>query len=194
MQTAQTSLSLYLRRRRRRRIGIIIAGLIALAVIVALIFFALQNKASFFRVPSDITAADLASPRQLRLGGYVAKGSVRHGPGAEVDFAITDFHRERQVRFNGILPDLFREGQGVIAEGHFDQSGLFIAERVLAKHDEKYVPKNVADRIKAAGGADSGKTMRGEATRGETIHGAAAVPADAVRGGEGGQWGEGAQP
>lgn len=146
----KTVLNIYLRRRRRQRFMIILLGLCFLTALVALIFYALQDKASFFRLPGDITAADKLSHRQFRLGGYVAAGSVRHEENARVHFEVTDFHHSESVSFQGILPDLFREGQGVIAEGRFDADGNFIAERVLAKHDENYVPKDVADRIKTA--------------------------------------------
>lgn len=156
MQTPQVSLNLYLQRRRKRRIVIIISGLCFLAALVALIFYALQDKASFFRIPSEITAEDKASHRLLRLGGYVENGSVKRETSTNIHFTVTDFHHSQDVYFNGILPDLFREGQGVIAEGRFDDKGLFAAERVLAKHDEKYVPKDVSDRIKAAEGKTAG--------------------------------------
>jgi len=148
--SAQTSLNIYLRRRRARRWLIIIAGAIFIAAIVLLIFYGLRNKASFFRTPSEITAEDRLSHRQMRLGGYVEKGSVKRGGGAEIQFKVTDFKHDEPVEFNGILPDLFREGQGVIAEGNFDKTGQFIADRVLAKHDEKYVPKDISDKIKTA--------------------------------------------
>ncbi|KAA6206427.1 MAG: cytochrome c maturation protein CcmE [Candidatus Tokpelaia sp.] len=163
MQAPQTSLNLYLKRRRRRRIIIIISGLCFMVVIVALIFYALQDKAGFFRIPSDITAADKISHRLLRLGGYVENGSVKRETGANIRFYVTDFHHKQEVRFNGILPDLFREGQGVIAEGRFADNGVFIADRVLAKHDEKYVPKDVADRIKAAEGRETKNSLPGRA-------------------------------
>lgn len=153
MQAAQASLHIYLKKRRRRRALIIFIGLVFMTAITALIFYALRDKAGFFRIPSEITAADKASQRLLRLGGYVEKGSVaRSKDSAEIRFAVTDFHHSQAVVFKGILPDLFREGQGVIAEGRFDAAGGFIAERVLAKHDENYVPKDVSERIKAAEG------------------------------------------
>lgn len=150
MQEVQTSLNLYLKKRRRRRFIIILAALCFITAIVALIFYALRDKASFFRIPSEVTMEDKVSHRLLRLGGYVENGSVKRGQGTHISFVITDFHHAQTARFNGVLPDLFREGQGVIAEGRFDAAGVFIADRVLAKHDEKYVPKDVSDRIKKA--------------------------------------------
>jgi len=161
MQTPQTSLNMYLKRRRRRRLALVFCGLCFIAAITALIFYALQDKAGFFRIPSDITAEDKSGRRLLRLGGYVEPGSVERASGTDMRFYVTDFHQRQQVRFNGLVPDLFREGQGVIAEGRFDADGLFIADRVLAKHDENYVPKDVADRIKAAEGRSGNDSPAG---------------------------------
>lgn len=145
----KTSLKSPFARRRKRRLWIVVAGVCILACAVGLIFFALRDTASFFRLPSEITQADRASQTPLRLGGYVEKGSVKRDAGPAVRFRVTDLRSSEPVFFNGILPDLFREGQGVIVEGRFNASGVFIAGRVLAKHDEKYVPKDLADRLKA---------------------------------------------
>jgi len=147
----ETSLNLYLARRQKRRLWVIFAGICILACVAGLVFFALRDTVSFFRVPSDITAEDRVLQTRLRLGGYVEKGTVKHIADTQVRFRVTDFRNSEQVYFNGILPDLFREGQGVIVEGRFDASGIFIAGRVLARHDEKYVPKDLADRLKAQG-------------------------------------------
>jgi len=141
----------YAGRRRKRRLQLVTAGVCVLACALGLIVFAMRDTASFFRVPSDITAADKALHKPLRLGGYVQTGTVERHEGTQVNFNVTDHRKTQAVRFNGILPDLFREGQGVIVEGRFDASGMFIAERVLAKHDEKYVPKDLADRLQAQG-------------------------------------------
>lgn len=129
----------------------IIIGIVVLAAAVGLVLYALRGTTSFFRTPSEVTADDIQSHRPLRLGGFVEKGSVHYGSGAKVSFVITDYTKTNRVEFTGILPDLFREQQGVIVEGHFENAGNFIASRVLAKHDENYVPKDIADRLKQQG-------------------------------------------
>lgn len=145
------SIQLGLKRRKKKRLLMILLGLVVLGIAAGLVLYAMRGTASFFRMPSEITQEDMQSGRPLRLGGFVEKGSVNKKQGTEVSFVVTDFSKEEPVLFNGILPDLFREGQGIIAEGRFDQSGNFIADRVLAKHDETYVPKDIVDRLKAQG-------------------------------------------
>lgn len=140
-----------LRRRKTRRLFSILGGLMVLAVATGLVLYAMRGTASFFRMPSEITQEDIQSGRPLRLGGFVEKDSVQKHTGTKVDFVITDFSHQEKVQFDGVLPDLFREGQGIIAEGHFNQEGAFIADRVLAKHDETYVPKDIVDRLKKQG-------------------------------------------
>lgn len=140
-----------LRRRKTKRLFMILGGLFVLAIATGLVLYAMRGTASFFRMPSEITAEDIQSARPLRLGGFVEKGSVEKKDGTKVLFVITDFSHRENVQFDGVLPDLFREGQGIIAEGHFNQDGNFIADRVLAKHDETYVPKDIVDRLKAQG-------------------------------------------
>lgn len=142
---------MHLARRRKRRFFILVLGICILAFAVGLVFFALHGTASFFRTPSEITDMDRKSHAALRLGGYVEKGTIERDAETGVRFRVTDLRSSQEVRFNGILPDLFREEQGVIVEGSFDTSGIFTAERVLAKHDEKYIPKDLADRLKAQG-------------------------------------------
>lgn len=138
-------------KRRRTRFIMIIIGIVVLAAAVALVLYALRGTTSFFRMPSEVTADDIQSHRPLRLGGFVEKGSVQYSAGAKVNFIITDYTKTERVEFTGILPDLFREQQGVIVEGHFENPGDFIASRVLAKHDENYIPKDIADRLKQQG-------------------------------------------
>ena len=140
-----------LRRRKTKRLMMILGGLVVLAVAAALVLYAMRGTASFFRMPSEITGEDISSGRPLRLGGFVEKGSVNKENGTRITFAITDFSNKETVKFDGVLPDLFREGQGIIAEGHFKPEGVFVADRVLAKHDETYVPKDIVDRLKAQG-------------------------------------------
>ena len=105
----------------------------------------------FFNSPSDIAEKHVAPGTRIRLGGLVKPGSVARGDELAVRFAVTDGHREIAVAFTGALPDLFREGQGVIAEGALDGAGLFKADTVLAKHDETYMPREVADALKRQG-------------------------------------------
>ena len=102
-------------------------------------------------MPADLTTASLQPGQRIRLGGLVEKGHVERGQGATVAFSVTDNQKDVKVSYTGILPDLFREGQGVITEGSFDANGVFVADSVLAKHDENYMPKDVADKLKAKG-------------------------------------------
>lgn len=147
----RSSIQKGLRRRKTKRLFLILGGLVVLAIATGLVLYAMRGTASFFRMPSEITAEDIQSARPLRLGGFVEKGSVEKKDGTKVLFVITDFSHRENVQFDGLLPDLFREGQGIIAEGHFNQNGNFIADRVLAKHDKTYVPKDIVDRLKAQG-------------------------------------------
>ena len=102
-------------------------------------------------MPADLKAATVEPGQRIRLGGLVAEGSVVHGQGAEVTFGVTDKKDTVKVTYTGILPDLFREGQGVVTEGTFRPDGVFVADSVLAKHDERYMPKEVAEGLKAKG-------------------------------------------
>ena len=113
--------------------------------------FALGQKASYFYMPADLAKADVAPGQRIRLGGLVENGTVVRGEGTEVAFAVTDTEKSVKVVYTGILPDLFREEQGVITEGTFGADGVFVADSVLAKHDENYMPKEVADSLKAKG-------------------------------------------
>jgi cytochrome c-type biogenesis protein CcmE len=137
--------------RKQKRLTIIVTGLSVLAVAAALVLFALRQEIVFFRTPSDLVDAPIAQGVRMRLGGLVEKGSVTRGEGTKVSFAVTDTIKEVQVSYEGILPDLFREGQGVVTEGTFGSDGTFVADSVLAKHDENYMPKEVADSLKAKG-------------------------------------------
>lgn len=147
----RTTIQKGLRRRKTKRLFMILGGIVVLAIATGLVLYAMRGTASFFRMPSEITTEDIMSGRPLRLGGFVEKGSVSKDSGTHITFAITDFSKNETVKFNGVLPDLFREGQGIIAEGHFTHDGVFVADRVLAKHDETYVPKEIVDRLKDQG-------------------------------------------
>lgn len=145
------SMQSIMRRRRRQRFYLIAAMLVILVCAVTLIVYAVGTMGNLYRLPSEITMADKQSGNTFRLGGFVEKGSVQHDSSNRIVFTVTDFKKGERVTFNGILPDLFREGQGVIIDGHFDHDGVFVATQVLAKHDEKYIPKDTVDRLKAEG-------------------------------------------
>jgi cytochrome c-type biogenesis protein CcmE len=126
------------------------SGFVLIAVL--LVTFAFSQSITYFFMPSDLATTRIASGTRIRLGGLVAEGSVRRSGGARVAFSITDGSGTIPVSYTGILPDLFREGQGVVTEGAFDAvSHAFVADTVLAKHDENYMPKEVADRLKEEG-------------------------------------------
>jgi cytochrome c-type biogenesis protein CcmE len=126
-------------------------GVTLLAVAALLVMFALRDTVVFFRTPSEVASLAIKPGERFRLGGLVAEGSVKRGGGTAVEFAVTDTARTISVRYTGILPDLFREGQGVVTEGRLDAGGIFMADTVLAKHDENYMPPEVAKALKEKG-------------------------------------------
>lgn len=138
--------------RKRRRLYVVITGMLLLSSAVALTLTAFKESVTFFYSPSDLKA-DAAPPgRSIRLGGLVEEGSVRRqANGVTVEFRITDLSESVPVTYQGILPDLFREGQGVVSEGTLGPDGVFRAREVLAKHDENYMPREVADVLKETG-------------------------------------------
>ncbi|MGI9520336.1 MAG: cytochrome c maturation protein CcmE [Hyphomicrobiaceae bacterium] len=137
---------------RKQLRGLAIGGGVAvLAIAVILVLFAMRGAIVYFYTPSDLAAAKVEQGQRLRLGGLVAAGSVIRGSGTKVAFRITDTLQTVSVQFDGILPDLFREGQGVVAEGILDKAGVFQADTVLAKHDETYMPPEVAKSLKEKG-------------------------------------------
>ena len=137
--------------RKQRRLVLIAAAGLVLAGAVALILTQLNSSITFFKSPSEITAEKIAPGTRLRIGGLVETGSVEKTDGQHVAFKVTDGNGSLPVRFTGILPDLFREGQGVVAEGVLQGDGSFTADTVLARHDEKYMPREVADALKKQG-------------------------------------------
>lgn len=138
--------------RKQKRLAIIGGGVSFIAAAVLLVMFALRQEIVFFNMPSDVVAHPVGPDRRIRLGGLVEAGTVKRGEGSTVTFSVTDATASVPVTYTGILPDLFREGQGVVTEGKFVAgSDVFVADTVLAKHDEKYMPKEVADRLKAQG-------------------------------------------
>lgn len=137
--------------RKGKRLSIIAGAGAFLLAASGLTFYALGQKASYFFMPDDLRTASVAPGQRIRLGGLVEEGTVKREGGTEVEFAVTDKLNSVPVTYTGILPDLFREGQGVITEGAFRADGTFIADSVLAKHDETYMPKEVADGLKEKG-------------------------------------------
>ncbi|MGH8496896.1 MAG: cytochrome c maturation protein CcmE [Gammaproteobacteria bacterium] len=134
-----------------RRQRMILVGLVLLGVGLAAGFAlrAFQENLLYFYSPSEVLAGKAPADRQFRLGGMVADGSVERAPGSlEVRFVLTDFAHTVPVRYTGVLPDLFREGQGTVARGQLSADGEFVAEEVLAKHDENYMPPEVAQSLK----------------------------------------------
>ncbi|WP_413206576.1 cytochrome c maturation protein CcmE [Rhodospirillum sp. A1_3_36] len=136
--------------RKKRRLYFVVLGMLALAAAAALTLTAFQDNLVFFYSPSDIKEKGVEEGRRFRVGGLVEEGSVVRN-GKTVDFVVTDLVNSVPVTFTGILPDLFREGQGVVAEGALESDGTFQASNVLAKHDEKYMPPEVAEALKASG-------------------------------------------
>jgi cytochrome c-type biogenesis protein CcmE len=137
--------------RKQRRLALIGSGLAVLAVAAALVLSALKDSIVFFNSPTDVVEKHVQPGARIRLGGLVQPGSLKRGDNLAVRFEVTDGNRAVPVAYTGILPDLFREGQGVVAEGSLDPAGLFRADTVLAKHDENYMPKEVADALKKQG-------------------------------------------
>ncbi len=137
--------------RKQRRSVFIGVGFAVLAAAAALVLVALQDSIVFFYSPSDIAEKHIKPGQRIRLGGLVAEGSVKRGEGTVVKFAVTDTIKTINVSYQGVLPDLFREGQGVVTEGQLTADGAFRADSVLAKHDETYMPPEVADSLKKKG-------------------------------------------
>jgi cytochrome c-type biogenesis protein CcmE len=134
------------RKKKMLTLALVVAGL---AIATALILTAFEKNLMYFYSPSEIAMGDAPENRPFRIGGMVVKGSVvREKDTLGVWFNLTDYANERMVYYKGILPDLFREGQGIVAKGGLNETGLFVATEVLAKHDENYMPPEVADALK----------------------------------------------
>ena len=152
--------------RKQRRATFIGLGVGTLAVALFLVLFALRDTIVFFHTPQDVVEKQIPAGKRIRLGGLVADGSLKRGEGLTVTFAITDTAKTIAVTYTGLLPDLFREGQGVVAEGKLDPAGRFLADTVLAKHDENYMPPEVAKALKEQGvWKHSGKDPKGSVTK-----------------------------
>jgi cytochrome c-type biogenesis protein CcmE len=146
--------------RKQKRLALIAGGVSFICAAVILVMFAFSQSVAYFYVPSDLAAAKLQRETRVRLGGLVKPGSWKRGQGMVESFEVTDTLATVPVSYTGILPDLFREGQGVVAEGRLEGNPpVFKADTVLAKHDETYMPKDVADRLKDKGVSLGGKEV-----------------------------------
>jgi cytochrome c-type biogenesis protein CcmE len=155
--------------RKQRRLSLIGAALGVLALAVALVLVALKDSIVFFNSPTDVVEKQIKPGMRIRIGGLVKEGSVQRGDSLAVRFDVTDGKSTVVVAYQGLLPDLFREGQGVVAEGALDAAGTFRADSVLAKHDETYMPKEVADALKKQGHwKDDNEKKVGAAPQGKT--------------------------
>jgi cytochrome c-type biogenesis protein CcmE len=144
-------------KRRHRRIGFIIAGLAGLGIAAALVLNAFQKNLVFFFSPSQVAANEAPTGRTFRIGGLVEQGSMkRENDGLTVRFTVTDTAQSIPVVYKGILPDLFKEGRGCVAQGKIGADGVFHADQVLAKHDENYMPPEAGQAIDSA---KAGKTL-----------------------------------
>ncbi len=140
-----------MRLRKQQRLALVLLVLLLIGGATGLVLAALRDKVAFFVSPSDVAAQRFDPGKRFRLGGLVVDGSIRRDAEGTVHFAVTDTAQQVEVVYKGLLPDLFRDGQGVVAQGSLRADGTFEAAEVLAKHDENYMPKEVADALKQAG-------------------------------------------
>ncbi|MCH8037256.1 MAG: cytochrome c maturation protein CcmE [Proteobacteria bacterium] len=147
-------------KRKHKRLTFVVVALGLLGLAAGLILSAFEESIVFFYSPTDIAEKNVAEGRRIRLGGLVEEGSVKKAGGAVVNFRVTDLTTTIPVTYKGLLPDLFSEGQGVITEGTLGPDGVFVAREVLAKHDETYMPREVADALKKAGQWQGGETSQ----------------------------------
>jgi len=145
--------------RKQRRLILIGSSLGVLAIAAALVLSALNDSIVFFNSPTDIAEKHVAVGTRIRVGGVVKPGSLQRGENLNVRFEVTDGKSEVAVRYQGIVPDLFREGQGVVAEGKLESGSMVVADTVLAKHDERYMPREVVDALKKTGRWQEGEAQ-----------------------------------
>jgi cytochrome c-type biogenesis protein CcmE len=150
--------------RKQRRLTMIGASLGVLAIAAALVLSALSSSIVFFNSPTDVVEKHIAPGTRIRIGGLVKDGSVQRGHDLRIKFDVTDGKSDIAVRYQGIVPDLFREGQGVVAEGKLE-GGALVADTVLAKHDERYMPKEVVDALKKSGRWQENGNGNGDAAK-----------------------------
>lgn len=141
---------------RKRRLTFVVVILVGLSAAAALALTALNENMLYFYDPSQVIAGEAPTDKSIRVGGMVVDGSVARTPGSlKVEFTLTDYAEQIPVSYDGLLPDLFREGQGIIASGRMTADGHFVADEVLAKHDESYMPPEVADSLKERQNSDT---------------------------------------
>ena len=139
-------------KKRHQKLVYMLVSLAGLAIVVGLVLNAFSSNLVYFRSPSDVANGTVNSANPFRLGGMVKEGSVVREPNSlKVSFVVTDYAHDVTIHYDGVLPDLFREGQGVVTEGQLDDQGVYSAHTVLAKHDENYMPPEVADALEKAG-------------------------------------------
>jgi len=146
---------------RKKRLALIAALLLGVSLAVGFALTALQQNINLFYTPTQIADGEAPQGTRIRAGGMVEKGSVqRSADSLDVRFVVTDFHRSVPITYRGILPDLFREGQGIVALGRLGADGVVVADEVLAKHDEKYMPPEVTQALKDSGQAATATQAR----------------------------------
>jgi len=146
---------------RHKRLAIIVTGVVGLTVAALFVLNAFRSNLVFFYSPTEVLEGKVATNKTIRIGGLVEKGSVqRSRDGLKVDFVVTDLNKKLPVHYEGILPDLFREGQGVVAQGRLQAGNTFTASEVLAKHDEKYMPPEAAQALKGGTFAPGSETKK----------------------------------
>ena len=144
---------------RQKRFSLIIGGIVVLALAAGFVLNAFQSNLVFFFTPTQVAQGEAPKNKVFRVGGMVKEGSVKRDQ-TVIEFVVTDTAREIAVRYNGLLPDLFKEGKGVVAQGRLDDQGLFIASEVLAKHDENYMPPEAQHALDKAAAAKAGQTVK----------------------------------
>jgi cytochrome c-type biogenesis protein CcmE len=148
--------------RKQRRLVLIGSSLGVLAIAAALVLGALRDSIVFFNSPTDVAEKSIPPGTRMRIGGLVKPGSLQRGDNLQVSFAVTDGKTDIAVRYQGIVPDLFREGQGVVAEGRLESGQVLAADTVLAKHDERYMPREVVVALKKSGRWQEGEMKSSE--------------------------------
>lgn len=148
-------------KKRHRTLLLITLGMLGLAAATALVLNAFSSNLVYFRSPTDVAAGEINPSNAFRLGGMVREGSLQRTPDSlKISFVVTDYAHDVPVHYDGVLPDLFREGQGVVTEGKLNNQGEFVAHTVLAKHDENYMPPEVADALEKAGKSPDGTPLK----------------------------------
>lgn len=144
---------------RQKRFSLIIGGIVVLALAAGFVLNAFQSNLVFFFTPTQVAQGEAPQNKVFRVGGMVKEGSVKRDQ-TVIEFVVTDTAREISVRYSGLLPDLFKEGKGVVAQGRLDAQGLFMASEVLAKHDENYMPPEAQHALDKATAAKAGQTVK----------------------------------